>query len=531
LNTRWEVVNKATEFIAEEMGVALKRSALSPNIRERMDHSCAVLTAEGKIVAQAEHIPVHLGSFKIGVENLIGWVKKESISLGDGDMVIVNDPYVSGTHLNDLMILAPVFSKRKRVAYVVNKAHIVDVGGPAPGSLNPLASNLYGEGLIIPPTILVRRSLLNSDLISILKANFKDAETALGDINAQVAANRTGMLRVRALVERFGLKEVQECWRQSIDHTAKLVRRHLSQLRVGEFRAVDYVEWGGKLLPIRLNLKISRLGIVADFTGSSPQIDAPLNAVLGVTYSAAAFAVRCMMQSSIDTNDGFYACVKVRAPLGCIVNPTKPAPVSGGNVETTQRIADLVFLALSRATSDYVPAASAGTMMNVMLGGYRPTGTFWAYYETIGGGSGGRYGENGVSAIHTNMTNTLNTPIEIAETEYPLYFTRYEIRRRSGGRGKWSGGEGIIRSFRVLRPTTLSVLADRFLRGPWGLKGGQNGRPGKITLIRERRRSGMPSKFVAQLAKGDEVTLETPGGGGFGKPLRPLRTSRRSSKS
>ena len=518
MNDRWELVAKATEFVAEEMGVALRRSALSPNIRERMDHSCAVLTADAKIAAQAEHIPVHLGSFKIGSENLMAWLSREAISVDEGDMVVVNDPYVSGTHLNDVMLLAPVARHGRTAAYVVSKAHLVDVGGPSPGSLNPEARTLHAEGLVIPPTKLVRKGTVVREVLSWMAENFKDGPTAIGDVFAEIAANRMGIQRVAGLFDRFGTRSVQVGWEESIDRTRQTVHRSLAGWKAGRFRAVDSIEWAGSFLPIRLELRVSDRAVVADFARSHPQVEAPINAVLGVTYSATAFAVRCALRSLITTNSGFYDCVNVHAPSGSIVNPTSPAPVSGGNVETTQRIADVVFLALSHALPDRIPAASAGTMMNVMLGGHRASGPYWAYYETIGGGTGARPRSDGVSGVQTNMTNTLNTPIEIAEMEYPLFFTGYSFRSHSGGRGKHTGGNGLIRSFRARSPTTLSVLSDRFLRSPWGLEGGRPGQPGRITIVRGKRRISMPSKFVTDLAPGDEVILETPGGGGFGKP-------------
>jgi N-methylhydantoinase B len=518
MSDRWELIGKASEFAAEEMGVALRRSALSPNIRERMDHSCAILTAEGEIVAQAEHIPVHLGSFRVGTENLRAVLARDSVSLEAGDMVVVNDPYISGTHLNDVMLFAPVFVGDTTVAYVVSKAHVVDVGGPAPGSLNPEARTIFAEGLVIPPTKLVRRGEVVRAVTGLMAANFKDPETALGDIQAEIAANRMGMDRVTRLWERFGGRSVREGWRESIAHTQRVVRRNLSSWRAGSYSATDAIELGEGFLPLRLNLTITGKTVRADFSGSHPQVEAPLNAVFGVTYSATAFAIRAALGTPVATNGGFYRCVTVRAPRGTIVNPVPPAAVSAGNVETSQRIADVVFRALSRAMPEEIPAASSGTMMNVLLGGTRGTGSYWAYYETVGGGSGARPHGNGVSGIHTHMTNTLNTPIEIAEREYPLFFTRYAIRAGSGGRGRYSGGNGIVRGFRVRRPTTLSILSDRFLRGPWGLRGGRDGRPGTVTLVRKGRKRVMPSKFSIQLSPGDEVLLETPGGGGFGRP-------------
>jgi N-methylhydantoinase B len=518
LSGRWELVGKATEFVAEEMGVALRRSALSPNIRERMDHSCAVLTAAGRIVAQAEHIPVHLGSFKVGADSLLASLEADSVAIEDGDMIVVNDPYISGTHLNDVMLLAPVFLGGRIAAYVVSKAHIVDVGGPAPGSMNPDARTLEGEGLVIPPTKLLRAGKVVPEVLRWMGANFKDAPTALGDIHAEIAANRMGIARLTRLIERSGKRVVEEGWIESIAHTRRVVQRTLSSWKRGRYRSVDYMEWATSLLPLRLSLSVTGKTVRADFLGTHAQVEGPINAVLGVTYSATAFAIRCAMGSAIATNAGFYDCVHVRAPPGSLLNPRSPAAVSAGNVETTQRVADVVFRALSQTLPDQIPAASAGTMMNVMLGGRRPTGPYWAYYETIGGGTGARPQGNGVSGVQTNMTNTLNTPIEIAEREYPLFFTQYALRDRSGGRGRYTGGNGIVRSFRVRSPTSLSILSDRFLLGPWGLRGGSPGRPGRVSVIRGKRRILMPSKFVSDLSPGDEVILETPGGGGFGKP-------------
>jgi len=520
LNGRWELVSKATEFVAEEMGVALRRSALSPNIRERMDHSCAILTAAGEIVAQAEHIPVHLGSFKVGAENLLRALARDSVSIAPGDMVVVNDPYVSGTHLNDVMLLAPVVSKGSTIAYVVTKAHLVDVGGPAPGSLNPGARTLYDEGLVIPPTKLVRGGELVPAVIELMAANFKDPETAIGDVHAEIAANRMGIERVTRLLERFGRASLEQGWQDGIDHTRRVVRRCWSDWKAGSYRSEDCLELEGSFLPIRLRLVLSGREILADFSGTHAQVDAPLNAVFGVTYSATAFAIRSALGSAVATNGGFYGCVSVRAPSGCLVNPVRPAAVSGGNVETTQRIADVVFLALGKAIPERIPAASAGTMMNVMMGGKRASGAYWAYYETVGGGTGARPRGDGVSAVQTNMTNTLNTPIEVAEREFPLVFTQYAIRPRSGGRGRYTGGSGIVRGFKVRRPTTLAVLADRFLRGPWGRRGGGEGSPGRVRIVRGDREVLMPSKFMTELAPGDEVLLETPGGGGFGRRRR-----------
>jgi len=506
----WEVVHRATVFISEEMGVALKRSALSPNIRERMDHSCAIVDAQGRIVAQAEHIPVHLGSFKVGVLNLLNHIEREGIELQEGDTVLFNDPYISGTHLNDVGVITPIFAP-SLIGYAVNKAHQVDVGGPVPGSINPNASTLYEEGFVIPPVKLMRRDEPVKEVFKIVEENFKVPYVSLGDLRAQLAANRLGVMRVKQLVEKYGAQRLQEGWDSSIDYAKEMVRRRTSSWPTGSFQAEDYLEWRDGLVKVKVTLTLGQT-IVADFEGTDPQIDGPLNAVPGVTYSAVSFAVRCAV-GEVPTNHGFYSSVEVKASEGSLVNPRKPAAVGGGNVETSQRVADVTFLALSKALP-WIPAAAHGTMMNVMMGGTW-NGRYWSYYETLGGGSGARPDGDGESAVHINMSNTLNTPIEVAERQFPLFFTRYQVRVGSGGSGKFRGGDGIVRAFKLTAPATVSLLADRFKLGPWGLAGGSPGKPGRATVNGRE----MPSKFTVKVNPEEEVVLETPGGGGYGIPI------------
>ncbi len=518
MQLKWELVGKATEFVAEEMGVALKRSAISPNIRERMDHSCAVLDPEGRIVAQAEHIPVHLGSFKICADNIMRWMKTRGLSLGEGDMVILNDPYISGTHLNDVTVIAPVYYGGQLFAYVINKAHNVDVGGPVPGSLNPESRKLHDEGFIIPPVKIMKNGSVDNEIFSIIMENFKDPKTTEGDINAQLAANRMGIARIIALCDRFGPEEVHESWEMALEHSRELALSEIKKWKHGEYDAEDFLEVKGEKIPIRLKLSVENDRIIADFSGTSSQVRAPVNAVPGVTFSATAFAVRSVMKLDIPTNDGFYRTIELRMPEGILLNPGKPYPVSAGNVETTQRVADLVLLALGKAMKGSVPAAASGTMMNVMMGGVREDGSYWAYYETIGGGNGARPDGDGISGVHSNMTNTLNTPVEVAEMEYPLIFTANRIREASGGNGKYRGGDGIVRAFRVTVPSTISVIGERFMVPPWGLEGGYPGATSRVTIIRKGKREVMPGKFTTDIEAGDEVIIETPGGGGYGTP-------------
>lgn len=511
----WEFIGKATQFVAEEMGVALKKSAISPNIRERMDHSCAITNSEGIIVAQAEHIPVHLGSFRIGIGNIMNWMKDHEIILNEGEMLVTNDPYISGTHMNDVALIGPVYIGNEIVSYVVNKAHIVDVGGPVFGSLNPNGKNLYQEGLIIPPVKLVKRNVLDGELLAIILNNFKDPETAFGDINAQVAANRTGIKRIKEIFNRFGIDEVHKSWERLLENSKALSFGAISKWRVGTFKAVDYLEIGKEKVPLQVSINISNEGITADFTGTSNEIEYPIDAVTGMTFSAVAFAIRSALGIDIPTNEGFYSIIKIIAPLGSLVNPNRPTPVSGGNVETTQRIADLVLHALSYCVEG-IPSASSGTMFNVMIGGKRSNGKFWSYYETIGGGNGAGPGHEGSSGVHSNMTNTLNTPVEVAEKEYPLFYTSYTLRRRSGGTGKFSGGDGIIRSFRVLENSSFSLMADRFITRPYALNGGKEGKQSLAFIKHNNKKRKIPGKFTTELVRGDEVVLMTPGGSGYG---------------
>ncbi|MGC9149225.1 MAG: hydantoinase B/oxoprolinase family protein [Sulfolobales archaeon] len=520
----WEIIARATIYITEEMGVALKRSAFSPNIRERMDHSCAIVDERGRIIAQAEHIPVHLGSFRVGVANLLKWIDKENIVLEKGDMVLVNDPYISGTHLNDLMLLAPIYYNNKLVGYAVNKAHHVDVGGPVPGSMNPEAKTIYEEGVIIPPIKLLKKGSVDREIMRLLAENFKNPRIAVGDLSAQIAANIRGIEMITSLINKYGLTTVAEAWSRAIDYSKQLSLKYISEWPRGVYEAEDYLEYGDKDLVIRARVEILSEKIKIDFTGSSENIQAPVNAVYGVTFSASSFAIRALMGKEVFVNEGFYELLEVIAPEGTILNPKKPLPVSGGNVETSQRIVDVIFKALAKALPDKVPAAGSGTMMNVMIGGLRRDGSYWSYYETIGGGTGARPGKNGVSGVHVNMTNTLNTPIEIAERSYPLLYTRYMIREGSGGEGLYRGGDGIVRSFILLEGSAkLSVLAERFRHSPWGLWGGGSGAPGKVRI---RRSSGevieMPSKFSIEIYEGDEVIIETPGGGGIGSEINKI---------
>jgi N-methylhydantoinase B len=506
----WEIIQKALEFIAEEIGVILKRASVSPNIRERNDFSCGIIDDKGRILAQAEHIPVHLGSFKIMALNLRDYIKE----LEEGDMMILNDPYISGTHLNDVTLIAPVFHENELICLVVNKAHHVDVGGPLPASINPNARTLYEEGIIIPPIKIIKHNQIDKEIVNIILENFKTKKAAYADLNAQISANINGIKRIKELIQKKGINDFKFSIEKSIEHARRLTMLSISNLKDKSSEAEDFLELNDELIKIKVKIKVEDK-FIADFTGTSKQIEAPLNAVMGVTFSAVAFSLRSIIKNEIPVNDGFYSSIEVIAEQGSLLNPIKPAPVSAGNLETSQRIVDVIFKALSKLMPNSIPAAGSGTMMNVMIGGY-VNNEYWSYYETIGGGTGARPNKNGVSGVHVNMTNTLNTPIEIAESQYPLFFTSYRIREGSGGLGKYHGGDGIIRSFKVLSKSTLSIISDRFKIQPWGLQGGSDGKTGRITLIRKDKVIYLPSKFTLELFPNDEIIIETPGGGGYG---------------
>ena len=516
-----EVIKYATIFIAEEMGIILRNTAFSPNIKDRHDHSCAIATASGEIVAQAEHIPVHLGSLLVGIKNVLEYLSKEGISLDQGDIVITNDPYIAGTHLNDVMLLKPIYVKGKILGYLVNKAHHVDVGGSSPGSISIDAKSLIEEGLIIPPIKIVERNRLREDIIKVLQSNVRVPKYFKGDLMAQIASLNVGEKRILELINRYGYDVISESWNEILAYTEKFTRSKINELvktydLVGIYEASEYMELSdNSLVKIKVSVSINSESIHVDFSGTDPQVNEPINAVYGVTVAATTFALKAVIDPQMPMNSGFYRVIRIQAPKGSLVNPEPPAPVGGGNVETSQRIVDVIFKALSKALLDRVPAASCGTMTNVIIGGKN-----WVFYETIACGSGGRPSSDGVDGVHTNMTNTLNTPIEVIEQNYPILFIRYELRRDSEGPGKYRGGLGITRAFKVLEDNViLTIFSERSLIRPWGIAGGKEALPSEHYVIRSNGKvERLGSKGKTILNKGDIVVINTPGGGGYGDP-------------
>ncbi len=430
-----EVIKNAAIYASEEMGIVLRNTAYSPNIKDRLDHSCAVLDTRGDLVSQAEHIPVHLGSMSVGVKNTFTYLEENNIPLDPGDVILVNDPYIAGTHLNDLLVLKPVYYQGRMIAIVANKAHHMDVGGSVPGSIGGGVEELIQEGTVIPPVKIMRRGELNRDLLRLIEANVRTPEYFRGDLKAQIAALNVGERRIIELARKYGVDTLEEAWSEILAYTERYTRNVLENLNVkGSFEATDYMEAGDKLVNITVKLVFQGDKLTVDYTGTHSQVKYPINAVYGVTVSSTSFALKTILDPVMPMNQGFLNVVKIHAPLGTLVNPVKPAPVSGGNVETSQRIADTVYRALSKALPDKVPAASCGTMSNIAIGG-NTGGRQWAFYETIACGNGGRPCCDGVDAVQTNMTNTLNTPIELLEREYPILFKEYSIRPGSGGPG------------------------------------------------------------------------------------------------
>ncbi len=512
-----EVFGHRCSAIAEEMGVALCRSAFSPNIKERRDFSCALFDAHGDLVAQAAHIPVHLGSTALSVQAAIA-----AIDMGPGDVVMLNDPYAGGTHLPDVTVVAPVFLPRRRrpFGYVANRAHHADIGGAAPGSM-PLATELYQEGFRVPPVRLVRRGVLQDDVLGLFLANTRVTDERRGDLLAQLAALRLGDRRLRELARREGRGRALAAMRALQDYSERLMAATLRALPAGTYRAEDWLDDDGAgtaRIPIRAAIRLAAGLATVDFAGTASQVPGGVNANYAVSVAAVLYAFQLLADSAIPSNAGLMRPITVNAPAGTLVNATFPAAVAGGNVETSQRIVDVVLKALAQAAPDRIPAASNGSMNNVALGGYdRLRGKAFAYYETIGGGAGAGPHGPGASGLHSHMTNTLNTPVEALEAAYPLRITAYRLRRRSGGRGRHDGGEGILREIECLDTMQLTLLTERRRLPPYGLQGGGDGRRGQNVLIRAGRAIDLGGKRTLPARPGDRLRVLTPGGGGWGR--------------
>jgi N-methylhydantoinase B len=530
---RLEVFKHRLTSIAEEMGVVLRRASYSPNIKERRDYSCAVFDSQGRMAAQAAHIPVHLGSMPLSVGAAID-AFRTSGRLVRGDAILLNDPFRGGTHLPDITLVTPVFvsnspsGAEEPFGFVACRAHHADVGGMTAGSM-PLAREIYQEGLIIPPLKLFSAGRLNQGILDLILANVRTPDERSGDLWAQVAANQRGAARLQEMVARYGTDEVGLYMAELLAYTERMTRALLASLPVGTYRYADALDDNGvspEPVDIRVAVTIEGDHATVDFTGSAPQQPTGVNAVYAITLSAVSYVFRCLIRLDAPNNSGCLAPIELIAPLGSVVNAQPPAPVAAGNVETSQRIVDVLLGAMAQACPERVPAASQGTMNNVTIGGFdgrrsRNSPRAFTYYETIGGGMGARPAAPGLSAVHTHMTNTLNTPAEAIEYAYPLRVLRYEIRRGSGGRGRFRGGDGLRRDIQLLSQegdTQVTLITDRRLRGPYGLQGGEAGKRGENVLIRGGVETTLPGKGSFYLHPGDILSIRTPGGGGFGKP-------------
>jgi N-methylhydantoinase B len=545
-----EIFKNIYHSIAEEMGAALRRTAFSPNIKERRDYSCAIFDSHGDVIAMGDHMPVHLGSLPMSVRAAI-----ESFPLNPGDVVMLNDPFRGGTHLPDITLVAPVHVRGKQVRrkqrgqdtlataggdagaaenrarpdfYVASRAHHADVGGTYPGSMG-LCREIYQEGLRIPPVRIMRSGVMERDVLALLLNNVRTPKEREGDLGAQIAACHTGAERLREVCARYGLERARSASRALLDYSERMMRAFLARVPEGTYRAEDFMDSDGisdRPVKIVAAVKVqNQRGRVArghtvtvDFTGSDPQVEGSINAVEAITYSACFYVFRCLLAEDVPATSGLMRPIRVIAPSGTVVNARPPAAVAGGNVETSQRIVDVLLWALAQAVPDRIPAAASGTMNNLTIGGRDPrTGEPFAYYETVAGGMGARPNKPGVSGVHTHMTNSLNTPAEVLEYSYPLRVRQYSLRPRSGGAGRFRGGDGIMREIEVLSDVEVTLLADRRLRGPWGLSGGGDGLPGNASVIRGNESvERLPGKCNVRLVKGERIRVETPGGGGWG---------------
>jgi N-methylhydantoinase B len=515
-----EVIRNALLYASEEMGIVVRNASFSPNIKERLDHSCALFDWQGRLIAQAEHIPVHLGSLPEGISNTLAHLQRQQLRLDEGDMLVVNDPYIAGTHLNDITLIRPIYHQQQLVGYAASKAHHTDVGGRVPGSISSDATEVFQEGLILPPVKIMVRHEFQEDVARIICANSRTPASRMGDLRAQVAGNLRGELRLQELLERYGWPLFQAATERILDESEIRLRQQLASFPAGRYEAEDYLDDTGQGdTPVKLKVAITLAddSITFDYTGTTPQVRAPINAVFGVTLSAVYYVLRSVTDHTIPMNAGCFRPVTVFAPEGTVLNPRFPAPVAGGNVETSMRNADVLLQAFAQIAPERVPACSGGTMSNLMVGG-----DDWAFYETIGVGMGGRPGLDGIDGIQTNMTNTLNTPLEAMERHFPILMTRYEFREGSGGAGQWRGGCGLERGFRLLADwATVSLLGDRARFAPPGLHGGQPGKTSERLLTRQsapQQPEVLPAKTTVMLRQGDELLLKTPGGGGFGPP-------------
>lgn len=499
------------DAVCDEMGAVLQRAAFSPNIRDRLDFSCAVFNAEGELCAQAAHIPVHLGSMAYAMQNIVS-----QLEWHEGDMVIVNDPFLGGTHLPDITLIAPVYFNGELLAYVANRAHHADIGADSPGSM-PLSKSLHEEGLIIPPTHLIKQGQMNETFMAEILSAIRSGHAGQGDFAAQISANNAGVERLLSLIASLDTKDAKSNFITALtelnNYGERLARSVINEIPDGEYTFTDVMDddgLGNFNLKIATTINIKDHNVSVDFSGTASQTEGNINCPLSVAAAAVYYVFRCLMPAQTPACAGSFRPISITAPEGCLLNAKRPAAVAAGNVETSTRIVDVVMGALSQALPDKIPAASHGSMNNLAMGSIEHN---WDYYETIGGGMGASSVDDGLDAVQTHMTNTRNTPIEVMETSYPVRIKQYAIRKQSGGQGFHKGGDGLIREFEFLQPANVTLLTERRSQQPWGLNTAAPGQSGK-NLLNDKP---LASKACFDVKAGDCLTIKTPGGGGWSK--------------
>ncbi|WP_455203815.1 hydantoinase B/oxoprolinase family protein [Kaarinaea lacus] len=510
------------EAICDEMGAVLQRTAFSPNIKDRLDFSCAIFDQRGALCAQAAHIPVHIGSMAYAMRGIV-----KQLQWTPGDMVVLNDPYLGGTHLPDVTVIAPLFvvpqpgkpeEKLELAGFVVNRAHHADIGAESPGSM-PISTTLEEEGLVIPPTKLMRDGAIDSDVIGKITARTINQEQTIGDFTAQISANRSGVQRLQKLIDSIGLQNYRNNLDALNDYAERIAHTALDAIPDGRYQFKDVLDddgLGHTDLAINVSVNVKGHHIDVNFDGTAAQTPGNVNCPLSVAAAGVYYVFRCLMPAYTPNCEGVFRAITINAPPGCLLNAQRPAAVAAGNVETSTRVVDVIMGALAQAIPQQIPAASHGSMNNLAMGARQHLhdhGWQWDYYETIGGGMGAGPQSAGLHAVQTHMTNTRNTPVEVIEQNYPLRVRRYGIRRGSGGTGGHNGGDGIVREFEFLQSATVTLLTERRRHQPWGLNGGAAGAVGENRFNDEI----LPGKITFQVKSGDRLSIQTPGGGGWGR--------------
>ncbi|HUF53260.1 MAG TPA: hydantoinase B/oxoprolinase family protein [Dehalococcoidia bacterium] len=502
--------------VAEEMGTSYYLSSFSPNIKERQDYSCGLFDEQGHMAAMAPHIPLHLGSMPAAVASVLPLAPFEP-----GDVVILNDPYLSGTHLPDVTMVAPVFvgGSYEPAFFTASRGHQADIGGSSPGSMGA-AQELFQEGLIVPPVRFFRAGELVEDVRDLILANVRTPEERWGDLRAQAAAHAIGQQRLLELTERFGLATCQERMAELMDYTERMTRLAIQRIPDGEYDFEDLLDddgFGTERIRVAVRISVRADEMEVDFADSAPLVRGSLNATTAVSASAVHYVVRCLLPRDVPANEGSTRPIRIVLPEGSIVHAERPHAVAG-SIETAQRIVDVLTGALAKALPEEMPAACYGSMNNILFGGWDALRDVpFNYYETVGGGHGGSPNGPGAPAMQAHMTNTLNTPVEVLEMAYPLRVLEYAIREGSGGAGKHPGGEGTIRTIQALTDCTVSLLGERRTTQPWGTQGGAAGAPARNTLVQNGEEQTVPSKDTRPIQAGDVVRMETAGGGGWGE--------------